>query len=171
MFECPRCYTKITADGNRLPPWCPKCGLELKAGTLQAAPAASGGAPLGHAAVKRIVEEVVGPDLSKGPPLSRTYRHRGCGGCTIVSGDDYVLLECPFRPVSGTFCAACNNFVPLEHVEWEDSRELISAYRQRVKASVGFWRGVYLAIFANAYQGAVNLRLDSRGRPLPQSTP
>ena len=34
------------------------------------------------------------------------------------------------------------------------------------RSSVGFWRGLYLTLFCNAYVGAINLHLDSKGRPL-----
>jgi hypothetical protein len=80
-----------------------------------------------------------------------------------VSGDDYVVLECPFRPVSGTFCCHCRQFVPLNAVRWADSDEKISDYRQRVYDSVPFWRRVYLAVFANAYEGAVNWGVEWKG--------
>jgi len=100
---------------------------------------------------------------------SRVYYHISCGKPTRVSGDDFVRLECPFRPVGGTFCCRCARFVALDSVRWADTDETISAYRQRVWDSVPFWRRVYLVLFATAYEGAVNLHLDSRGRPLPRS--
>lgn len=170
MLECPRCYTKI-ADDDRPPPWCPHCGTDLKAARAPAAPASPGAVPaptpnLDAATVKSMVEDIVGVDPSKGPNVSRCYVHRKCGAITKVSGDDYVLLECPFRPVDSTICVKCKDQVPLTDVQWEDTGECIAAYRNRVYYSVGFWRRMYLAVFCNAYQGALNLHLDSKGRPL-----
>jgi hypothetical protein len=104
--------------------------------------------------------------LEAGQPLARAYRHVSCGMDTLVAGDDYVLLECPFRPVTSTFCCGCQKFVLLNEVRWVDTDEKISTYRERVKASVPWWKRIYLMLFANAYQGALNLRLDKRGRPL-----
>ena len=173
MIECPRCYTKVPMDGDRPRPWCPQCGGELKAAAASQEPArvAQGGpskGPLDSGTVRRMVDEVVGPDPSKGPPVSRAYEHRSCHGVTVASGDDLVRLETPFRPLDETYCCRCEKFVTLDEVRWADSGETISAYRRRVKRSVGFWRGLYLTIFCNAYQGAINLHLDKRGRPLPR---
>ncbi len=98
--------------------------------------------------------------------LARAYRHDGCGEETVVSGDDYVLLECPFRTVDATFCCGCDDFVSLDSVAWSDSQECIAAYRKRVYDSVPFWRGVYLLLIGNAYEGAVNLNLDRTGHPI-----
>jgi hypothetical protein len=100
------------------------------------------------------------------PDLSRVYRHDGCGQLTTVSGDDYVILECPFRPVTGTFCCGCHKFVPLHTVSWADTGESIAKYRTRVAASVPFWRRVRLALFGSAYEGAIHLHLDRKGRRL-----
>jgi hypothetical protein len=101
------------------------------------------------------------------PDLSRRYRHRDCGGITEISGDDYVRLECPFRGCSGTYCASCCKFVSLNAVEWEDSGERISDYRSRVYASVSPLERLRLTLFANAYEGALNLNLDRTGKPRP----
>ena len=102
-----------------------------------------------------------------GKPNARVYYHVTCGKATIVSGDDYVLLECPFRPVSSTYCCGCQTFVPLHMVRWADSDESIAAYRERVRATVPFWRQVYLALFGTAYEGAVNWGKEWKGGPLP----
>jgi hypothetical protein len=98
-------------------------------------------------------------------PSWRAYRHSACGSTTVVSGDDYVLLECPFRPVSGTFCCGCKRFVPLDEVKWADSGETIAAYRKRVASTVPFWRKVYLFLFGTAYEGAVNWGVEWKGEP------
>jgi hypothetical protein len=98
-------------------------------------------------------------------PHSRAYRHEACGGDTLVSGDDYVLLECPFRPVDATFCCTCEQMVPLESVSWVDSGQNVAQYRRQVHDSVPFLRRVYLSLLGNAYEGAVNLNLDSSGTP------
>ena len=97
--------------------------------------------------------------------LTRAYQHAECGGETVVSGDDYVMLECPFRPVDSTYCCGCEQFVPLSSVVWIDTGECVADYRKRVYDSVPFWRGVYLTLLGNAYEGAINLNLDSSGRP------
>jgi hypothetical protein len=107
-----------------------------------------------------------GPSCAK--PNARVYYHVTCGKATIVSGDDYILLECPFRPVSSTYCCGCQTFVPLHMVRWADSDESVAAYRQRVRAMVPFWRQVYLALFGNAYEGAVNWGKEWKGGPLPE---
>jgi hypothetical protein len=101
------------------------------------------------------------------PALSRLYRHTACGGITEVSGDDYLRLECPFRGCNGTFCAGCRRFVGLDAVVWVDSGETIASYRQRIFDAVPFWEQVRLAVFANAYEGALNLNLDKYGVPRP----
>jgi hypothetical protein len=98
--------------------------------------------------------------------LSRTYRHLGCGGQTTVSGDDYVMLECPFRPVQRTYCAACSSLVPLKAVEWVDSGENVEAYRKQLYDSVPLKQRLWLSCFGNAYQGAINLGLDKNGVPI-----
>jgi hypothetical protein len=97
--------------------------------------------------------------------LARAYRHDACGGETVVSGDDYVMLECPFRPVDATYCCTCEEMVGLDSVTWIDTGECIQDYRKQVYDSVPFWRSVYLTLLGNAYEGAVNLNLDSAGRP------
>ena len=79
--------------------------------------------------------------------------------------DGGLLSECRIQ-LKVTDCCRCGDFVPLDDVRWADTGEIISAYRQRVKASVGFWRRLYLTVFCNAYEGAINLHLDSKGRPL-----
>jgi hypothetical protein len=101
------------------------------------------------------------------PALSRLYMHPTCGGITEISGDDYVRLECPFRGCTGTFCTGCRKFVRLDAVVWDDSGEKISDYRKRVYESVSPWERVRLALFANAYEGALNLNLDPTGAPRP----
>jgi hypothetical protein len=106
------------------------------------------------------------PEVPCAKPSARVYYHVTCGKATIVSGDDYVLLECPFRPVSSTYCCGCQTFVPLHMVRWADSDEMISAYRERVRATVPFWRQVYLALFGTAYEGAVNWGKEWKGDPL-----
>jgi len=168
MIECPRCYTKVPMDGDRPRPWCPQCGGELKAATPNREPAlvaqgAPSSPPLDHATVQRMVHEVVGP--ASGPNLSRAYEHESCHAVTVASGDDLVRLECAFRPLDGTYCCRCETFADLDEVRWADTGETISAYRRRLKKSVGFWRGLYLTVFCNAYQGAINLHLDKHGRP------
>jgi hypothetical protein len=71
---------------------------------------------------------------SEGPVehLSRNYQHDQCKGVTTVSGDHLVMLECPFRPCSGTYCAVCRKMVPLKTVWWEDSGENIEEYRNKL---------------------------------------
>jgi hypothetical protein len=171
MIDCPGCSWKVSLAGDRLPPWCPQCGSDLKPGAVKCEPAqvatASGSAPRADiATVQRMLAEAVGPDPADGPPVSRAYEHIACGAITVASGDDLVRLETPFRPLDETYCCTCATYVPLHNVRWTDSGEVITDYRRRVKKSVGFWRGLYLAIFCNAYKGAVNLHLDSKGRPL-----
>lgn len=101
---------------------------------------------------------------SNEPRVTRAYVHADCGRETCAFGDALVLLECPFRPVESTLCAGCGEYTTLDRVSWKDSGEVISAYRQRVYSSVSFWRRVYLMTLGNAYEGAINLNLDSRGR-------
>jgi hypothetical protein len=174
MIECPRCYTKVPMNADRPPPWCPQCGGEFKAVTSRQPDLATqhvqSEAQLDTATVQRMVDEVVGPDPAKGPPVSRAYEHKSCHAVTVAAGDDLVRLECPFRPLDGTYCCRCGDFVPLDDVRWTDTGETISTYRRRLKASVGFWRRLYLTAFCNAYQGAINLHLDSKGRPLPRES-
>jgi hypothetical protein len=116
--------------------------------------------------------EVLSVDEFQGRPgLSRVYFHEECGADTRVSGDDYVLLECPFRPVTATFCCGCRKLVSLRVVCWADTGEPVSDYRARLAATVPFWRRVRLILFGTAYEGAINLRLDRHGRPLPAPEP
>lgn len=100
--------------------------------------------------------------------LSRPYRHLKCNGVTVVSGDDYVRLECPFRPLGGgTYCVTCRKFVPLRTVVWDDTGENIEEYRKKVFYSLPWKRRLYMQWLGNAYEGALKLRLDKQGRPLP----
>ena len=55
----------------------------------------------------------------------------------------------------------------LNAVVWADSGEAISEYRQRIVAAVPYWDQVRLALFGNAYEGALNLNLDRTGAPRP----
>jgi hypothetical protein len=98
--------------------------------------------------------------------LSRVYRHTGCGGQTVISGDDYVNLECPFRPVQGTYCCACQQFVPLSMLQWSDTGENVAEYRRQLYDSVPYMRRVWLTWFGSRYEGALNLRLDKHGLPI-----
>lgn len=100
------------------------------------------------------------------PWLARTIVHAGCGE-TIVSGVDYVLLECPFRQVPAVRCDCCGEDVPLSSVAWSDTGENVAEYRRRIKESVPFWQRAYLSTIGNAYEGAIALQLDSRGNPKP----
>jgi hypothetical protein len=88
-----------------------------------------------------------------------------CGGVTRISGDDYVILECPFRGVSGTYCITCEKGVPLEEVAWVDTGQKISEYRKAIAASVSFTEKMRLTALANAYEGALRLNLDAQGNP------
>ena len=97
--------------------------------------------------------------------LARSYEHAECGHETLVSGEEYVLLECPFRPIASTMCVGCGHLVPLSSVAWSDTGENIAAYRERLYRSVSFWRRMYLMLLGNAYEGAVSLNLDSQGKP------
>jgi hypothetical protein len=174
-IECSRCHKSLNlSSDSRMPPWCPGCGADLK----ETAKAPVNDVPEPIAAIATAMTARHPGETARmldaldvGQPLSRAYRHAGCGQTTVISGDDYVLLECPFRPVTGTFCHGCQQFVLLNEVRWVDSDEKISDYRARVAASVPFWRRLWLTIFANAYQGAVNLHLDSRGRRLRAPDP
>ena len=103
--------------------------------------------------------------------LSRDYVHSGCNGVTCVSGDDYVMIECAFRRVTHTFCATCNQFVPIDDVKWVDSGQRISDYRREIAASVTYWEKLRLMWLANAYEGALRLHLDAKGNPKPGKTP
>jgi hypothetical protein len=102
--------------------------------------------------------------------LARSYQHADCGHETLVSGEDYVLLECPFRPIATTMCAGCGRLVPLSSVAWCDTGENLATYRERLYQSVSFWRRMYLMLLGNNYEGAVSLNLDSQGKP-KQSPP
>lgn len=83
-------------------------------------------------------------------PESRVYTHRGCGGSTVVSGDDYLLLEFPHRSLSGTFCCKCRSFVPLYAVDWDDTGENVDGYRQRLMAATSGWDQVRIGLLGNA---------------------
>jgi hypothetical protein len=93
------------------------------------------------------------------------YYHPACGKDTVVSGDEFVMLECPFRNVDATFCCSCNDFFALDPVFWTDTGEKISDYRKRLAESAGSARKGWLGSFGNAYQGALNLHLDRTGKP------
>jgi hypothetical protein len=103
--------------------------------------------------------------------LSRNYVHKSCKRVTTVSGDDYVMLECPFRPVTHTVCAACREAVPLSDVEWTDSGQRISDYRKELASGFTFWEKVRFALFRTAYEGALRLNLDAKGNPKPGGRP
>ena len=97
--------------------------------------------------------------------LSRNYIHRECDRATRVSRDDYVMLENPFTPVSGTFCAVCRKVVPLNDVCWSDTGELISDYRKEIADGVSVDERMRLSKLANIYEGALRLNLDAQGNP------
>jgi hypothetical protein len=97
--------------------------------------------------------------------LARSYQHAECGHETLVSGNDYLQLEGPFRPIESTHCAGCGKLVPLSSLAWSDTGENVASYRQRLYKSVSFWRRMYLMLMGNAYEGAVALNLDSKGQP------
>jgi hypothetical protein len=103
--------------------------------------------------------------------LKREYRHLDCDQVTVVSGDHLVMLECPFRHYHGTFCVSCNDMVPMDSVMWEDSGESIQDYRNQVYYSVSWMRRLYLTWVGTTYEGALNLRLDKWGQPLPTDDP
>jgi hypothetical protein len=103
--------------------------------------------------------------------LSRSYIHAVCNGATKISGDDYVRLECPFRPVTHTICAVCRKPVALNEVRWTDSGQRVSEYRAEVASGVNFWEKLRLALFATAYEGALRLNLDAKGNPKPGARP
>jgi hypothetical protein len=64
--------------------------------------------------------------------LRRSYVHDGCGGVTVVSGDDFERIANPFTFVWQTYCAECGEHVSLSEVRWEDTGEKVSRYRARV---------------------------------------
>jgi hypothetical protein len=103
--------------------------------------------------------------------LSRDYIHTKCKRATKVSGDDYVMLECPFRPVTHTVCAACRETVPLNEVEWADSGQRISDYRKELASGFSFLQKLRFALFRTAYEGAIRLNLDAKGNPKPGMRP
>jgi len=103
--------------------------------------------------------------------LSRDYIHSACKSATTVSGDHYVMLECPFRRVTHTFCVTCNESVPLDQVWWADSGQRISEYRREIASGVPFWQKMRLSIFGTAYEGALRLNLDAKGNPKPGASP
>lgn len=97
--------------------------------------------------------------------LSRSYKHGGrCNGVTKVSGQDLVLLECPFRPVNATFCTKCNGLVPLNTVAWTDTGESIDKYRLRIYTSIQPWQRARLACMGTAFEGALRLNLTADGK-------
>ena len=82
-----------------------------------------------------------------------------------------MMLECPFRPVTHTVCAACREAVPLSEVEWADSGQRISDYRKEVASGFTFLEKVRFALFRTAYEGAIRLNLDAKGNPKPGMGP
>jgi hypothetical protein len=70
------------------------------------------------------------------PPESRTYVHDACGQGTTVDGWILDALSNPYRGVSGTMCAHCDQGVPLKRVAWAETGESIADYRKRMKQLV-----------------------------------
>jgi hypothetical protein len=103
--------------------------------------------------------------------LSRDYIHSVCKGVTTVSGDDYVMIECPFRRVTHTYCTGCNQTVPLSEVTWVDSGQRISDYRKEIADGVSFWERLRLTVLGTTYEGALRLHLDPKGNPTPEAKP
>jgi hypothetical protein len=97
--------------------------------------------------------------------LARSFQHADCGQETLVSGQNYLLLECPFKAIESTMCSGCGHLVPLSSIAWSDTRENVASYRERIYRSVSFWRRMYLMLLGNTYEGAVSLNLDSHGQP------
>jgi hypothetical protein len=82
----------------------------------------------------------------------------------MISGYDFVRIENPFESGTRTYCCGCSQLVPLDAVRWDDSGEAIDDYRDRIAQTIPFWERVRLSLFANAFEGAVNLGLDEGGR-------
>jgi hypothetical protein len=141
------CYVRCSATTDPMKlamsdPWLRK---RLEQERALAAPPAGGAS--GHAGAGR-------------EPPTRVFEHDACGAATEVSGDDYLLLESPFRPVESAQCAGCGAFVPLDAVRWADSGEKVSDYRARVAASVPYWRRAWLSLFGSPRDGAEGLGRD-----------
>ena len=198
--QCHLCGLVVNLErSERPPPWCPKCGADFKA--VPAGAGSAGGAPMappGALAAAALRSEPAGqfnrgesvsrsPERSPMPvppaperlllpetleqKLSRVYYHKRCRKATVISGDDLVRLETPFRGCDGTFCCACKDFDTLDQIVWADTGENVQEYRDRLALSVPALRKMWLTGFCNAYVGALNLHLDSRGQPAAPPRP
>lgn len=78
-------------------------------------------------------------------PDGRAYLHDACGQETFVSEGHFTQVCDPYRFCNGTFCCHCNDVFPLSTVRWEDTGELISDFRARMKdltpTPLKVWRG------------------------------
>lgn len=75
------------------------------------------------------------PDDTPRKVVSRVYVHNGCGGETVISGNDFDRLANPFGFGGSTLCCACRRYVRLKDVAWADTGEPISEYRRRLRSS------------------------------------
>lgn len=63
----------------------------------------------------------------------RAYVHSLCGETTIISGNDFSSLCNPFGLCLGTICANCGAPDSTKNFKWEDTGEVVSDYRRRVR--------------------------------------
>jgi hypothetical protein len=71
-------------------------------------------------------------------PEHRSYVHLKCGQITVVDGDDFEGLCCPFTGLFGvtTYCVHCQAQDSLDKFAWLDTKESLGAYRRRMRTAV-----------------------------------
>lgn len=84
---------------------------------------------------KKSPSQVTPENSSDGSP-SRVYTHKPCGGSTVVSGREFLVLSDPFAFVEKSYCAECQTYAALDDVVWSDSQELIQFCRKQTRRSL-----------------------------------
>ncbi len=106
-MECPNCSHKIETDGNRLPPWCPKCGSDFKRPRPETPPA-------GIKAAGETAEPappVVQPAAEPAPPVVHAVNSYASPKPPVVRPTNpYASPAPPAAPAEPAFyCPKCSN--------------------------------------------------------------
>jgi hypothetical protein len=105
---------------------------------------------------------------SRRVPQGRTYICHRCEGATYVSDDSFSHISNPFRLCTSTYCCGCEDFVRLSEVEWEDTGELVSDFRSRIRQQAPLFLKFWffgLGLILGAILGAMVGWLVANGQP------
>lgn len=82
---------------------------------------------------------------SSDPNAPVRYVHGRCQSSTLPTQETFFPICDSFQACEGVYCQACQAYVPLEEVTWEDTGESLADFRRRLEANVPrivrLWRG------------------------------